>query len=479
MQRNSLTAPKTALRQKITLIIFGLFLFLILLETGLRLGGFISLSLQRYNNRLALKQKGAYRIMCLGESTTAMGGKDAYPAQLEEILNQLNIGKNFSVINMGGSNIKTSYILAHLEENLAKCNPNMVITMMGINDGRDIEYLQHISKGTKDNFLNSLRVYKLCRFLCLLIVAKLKDSGLLELKRRDTHDGNVSFQDNPGHVVPEEQRQAQWYFEMGISHLNQYDFAQAEECLKKSIALNPAEPRAYLELGRNYAMQGKNTDAEKFFKKAIEINPEWGGAYLELGHFYNARAKFPQAEQALKKAAALNFSNEEAYSELGLCYLSQDKKSEAQQAFLKVIELNPRNLDAVRQLISLYEQAGTTELADNLRKKLGLFIPVDSNRLTSANYQKLKEILDNRGIQLVCVQYPLRNIQDIKNMFDDPQGVIFIDNADVFRQALAQGSYDEYFSDRFAGNFGHCTRKGNRLLAGNMANTILKGYFKN
>ena len=491
MLKKDYPSVKTSLRQKAALLVVGLFLFLTFIELGLRLGGFISLSLQRYNNKLALKQKGAYRIMCLGESTTAMGGKDSYPAQLEEILNQLNIGKNFSVINMGESNINTSYILAHLEENLAKYNPNMVITMMGVGDGSDIEYLQYISRGAKDNFLSSLRVYKLGRLLWLHIVAKFKESGLFKLKgdgqgsllasaqgQTRKNDENSMFGDNPvPNVGKESLQKARMYFELGISHLNRYEYAQAEECLKKSIALNPVEPSVYIVSGHNYSMQGKNTDAEESYKKAIEINPECGRAYLELGHFYNVRAKFPQAEQALKKAAALNFNNEEAYSELGLCYTSQNKKTEAQQVFLKVIELNPRNLDAARKLINLYEQEGSVKLVDSLCKKLGVSIPAVNRRLTSANYQKLKEILDRRGIRLVCAQYPLVSIQDLKNMFDDSRGVIFVDNADVFRQALAQGNYDEYFIDRFAKNFGHCTPEGNRILAENIARVILKEYF--
>lgn len=40
-----------------------------------------------------------------------------------------------------------------------------------------------------------------------------------------------------------------------------------------------------------------------------------------------------------------------------------------------------------------------------------------------------------------------------------------------------KASYKEYFGDMFAGDFGHCTKKGNRLLAENIANVILKEVF--
>lgn len=62
---------------------------------SLRLGGLVFTSLQEHRNYLSVKQKGAYRILCLGESTTA----GQYTAFLEEILNQRNIGIKFSVID--------------------------------------------------------------------------------------------------------------------------------------------------------------------------------------------------------------------------------------------------------------------------------------------------------------------------------------------------------------------------------------------
>ena len=59
------------------MIIFGLFLCIVLLEIGLRIGGFIFLSQQEYKNRVTIIRKGTYRIMCFGESTTALGGRDS------------------------------------------------------------------------------------------------------------------------------------------------------------------------------------------------------------------------------------------------------------------------------------------------------------------------------------------------------------------------------------------------------------------
>jgi hypothetical protein len=96
---------------------------------------------------------------------------------------------------------------------------------------------------------------------------------------------------------------------------------------------------------------------------------------------------------------------------------------------------------------------------------------------TQYNYNKLKTIVMNQGIQLVCVQYPMRNILPLKKVLELNDGIFFVDNEKIFKDAVAHESYEAYFVDNFAGDFGHCTDKGNQLLVKNSARTILKAYF--
>lgn len=59
-------------------------------------------------------------------------------------------------------------------------------------------------------------------------------------------------------------------------------------------------------------------------------------------------------------------------------------------------------------------------------------------------------------------------------MFSKDRDVVFVDNNSIFRRAVKKKGYAEYFTDMFAGDFGHCTRKGNELLARNIAEVILR-----
>ena len=63
-------------------------------------------------------------------------------------------------------------------------------------------------------------------------------------------------------------------------------------------------------------------------------------------------------------------------------------------------------------------------------------------------------------------------------MFAATEDVVFVDNEQLFKEALHHMPYSELFTDNFGGDFGHATPKGNRLLAENIANVILKEIFE-
>jgi hypothetical protein len=111
--------PKTSFKQRMALITFGLILGIILLEVGLRIGGFVLLHLQERANQSSLRENGEFIILCLGESTTALGGENAYPRQLEKILNDRDIGSIFSVVNKGIAATNTTMIANLLAKNIA------------------------------------------------------------------------------------------------------------------------------------------------------------------------------------------------------------------------------------------------------------------------------------------------------------------------------------------------------------------------
>jgi tetratricopeptide (TPR) repeat protein len=511
---------KTLFWQKIALIVFALFLAAAILEAGLRLGGFVFVSLQESSNLHAIKSKGAFRILCLGESTTAR----QYPLYLEEALNQSRAGIKFSVIDKGVPWITTSIIVTQLESNLKTYAPDMVVVMMGINDrGGHIPY-ESVSVSRIALFLRSFRTYHLIRLLGLHIASKAdalgshspardqavpaeeslkkaialdpkNDRACVELGLLYSKEGKFpQAEESLKKAIERNPQNDRAYFELGwlYRYQNQISrsqdqsgeavqrrFFQAEESLKKAIELNPKNDRAYMELGSLYANQNKLLQAEAAFKKAIEVAPRNSTTYVTLGLFYMLQDKFTPAEESLKKAIELNPKNDRAYTELGLLYKKEGRPSQAEGLFKKAMELKPKNERAYGALVALYEETNRPALAREYAAKVngirtGYYAPA-----TAYNYRRLKEILAQRGVRLTCVQYPMRSIQSLKNIFqDDNNGIVFVDNEKLFKDAVKQDGYEVYFKDMFAGDFGHCTEKGNLLLAKNIANMILKEVFE-
>jgi len=158
-------------------------------------------------------------------------------------------------------------------------------------------------------------------------------------------------------------------------------------------------------------------------------------------------------------------------------YWLRDSYYRAIEIFKRVTEINKQNSRAYALLAHCYEKLGEPEIARRYSEEANKIILGYYDYMALYNYRKIKDILDEKKVRLVCMQYPVRSIEPLKNFFRDKDSIIFVDNEKVFKEALKKGSYDEYFVDMFAGDFGHCTTKGNRLLAENIADVILKEIF--
>ncbi|MFH1824024.1 MAG: tetratricopeptide repeat protein [Candidatus Firestonebacteria bacterium] len=525
--KNSLK-KQLSFKQKLQLLIFGLFVCIIILEIGLRLGGLVFIFLQERNNINSIKQKGEFRVMCLGESTTVLWGRDAYPYQLEGILNQLNTGIKFSVINNGLSGTTTSKISARLEADLNKYKPDIVTAMIGINDREEpTAYSTVTFLDTPKIFFKNFRTYKLINLIYMHLVARInKVYFKWRIKNEKNFDSDWIFSTfnlkkfHADQKIPLQAEQVlkdailqdpkndKLYLGLGLFYQNYELFSQAEKALKKAIEIDPQNSEAYLVLGVVYEESGRQYAAEKSLKKAIELNPTGEEAYAELGWYYQQRNMLHQAEEAFKKTIELNPNNEAGYEGLGMTYEEKGRYSEAEKMFKKAISVDHKSGNSYEGLVRIYERQKNYASAEEMFKKcielnpnsdwpyqyairfyneLGEEILAQKylrrmqrlrldyhNPITQYNYKKIRKILDKRGIKLVCIQYPMRSIEPLKKIFEGDEGVMFVDNEKIFKNALLNANYKEYFTDLFAGDFGHCTRKGNRLLAENIANVILK-----
>jgi len=260
---------------------------------------------------------------------------------------------------------------------------------------------------------------------------------------------------------------------------DQGNFPGSEQAFRKAIELNPKNAFAYEGLGSICGAVGRFSEVEEAFRKIIELNPKNNTAYKLFDLFYLEKKKFAELEQIYKEMLKLAPDNDSAYAGLGWLYNIQKKFDASREAFQKSLAINPLNDFALGGMAERYQELGEPGISRAYSEKLAGIRGEYANPATTVNYRRLKEILDKRKIKLVCVQYPMRSIAPLKEIFKDVtgKGIIFVDNEKLFRDAVTEKGYPEYFKDVFAGDFGHCTEKGNRLLAANIADTIITGFF--
>jgi len=296
-----------------------------------------------------------------------------------------------------------------------------------------------------------------------------KDAGELDAAEQTLRE---SIDDDP--------RNDAAYEGLGWVLRDQGKFTEAKKAFRNAIELNPKNAFAYEGWGSICGASGRFSDVQQALRKIIELNPRNNNVYKLFDLFFLEKKKFAELEQAYKEMLELAPDNDYAYAGLGWLYDVQKKFGASKEAFRKALEINPQNDFAIGGLAARSQELGESGLARAYSEKLADLRGEYSNPATTANYRRLKKILDERKIRLVCVQYPMRSVTPLKKIFHNEldKDVIFVDNNKLFRDAVKNKGYPEYFKDVFAGDFGHCTEKGNRLLAGNIADTIIKEFFK-
>jgi len=240
------------------------------------------------------------------------------------------------------------------------------------------------------------------------------------------------------------------------------------------------EYNEYFEEGKKYLKKGNLEKAEEMFIKSLEINPNNWETYQYLGFIYARINDINGAEKMFMKSLEINERNDAVCAWLGFIYLNQHKLKDAEKLLERAIEINPKNEEAYTQLCSVYSAMNVSneKIEKFLYDKKGILFKVDSydSNITEYHYQQLYKKLNEDGIRYIAMQYPRVNIDTLKNMFKGDEDVIFVSNEENFNNALKEGSYDDYFIDKFSDefDFGHCNPKGNKLIAENVANIILK-----
>lgn len=92
---------------------------------------------------------------------------------------------------------------------------------------------------------------------------------------------------------------------------------------------------------------------------------------------------------------------------------------------------------------------------------------------TIRNYNNIHQTTIEAGKKLIIMQYPMIDIDPLKNIFSFKTGITFVENKLNFNKLVMASDKNKYFVDLFAVDFGHCTALGNKIIAQGLSEVIM------
>ncbi len=443
---------------KAGVVLFCAVLCILITEGLFRIEADVFRAAAKFRNERQLRSGSDYTILCLGESTTAAPSVNdgiSWPWHLSQILNRPGAALKFAVVNEGLPAANTQYIREHLEENLKRYRPHMVVTMMGIND-RHILYYDAVP-GSRSFLFRHSRLY---RFACLSARGMIRRFAAMSGKGSGAGPAQVSA------GLTHAQRGNRYYLER--------KYHEAEKELLKAIEIDPGRKANYIDLGLTYEMQLEFEKMRSVYERAVERFPHAAEGYIGLGWYAMQVGRFADAKENFKRALAIEPRRDDLWMGLARACRAQGEYGAAIEALHEAAASNPKNDGAYAALALIYEHdLQQPERAEEFARQASQARRTNINPVTAANYEAIYEALRSRGITMVCMQYPMRPLESLQAVFRPvPEDIVWVENRECFRDALRTRKYDELFIDMFGGDFGHCTSAGYRVIAENLAGVI-------
>lgn len=501
--------------QKLAAASIGTAAALVLLEFGLRAGGAAFQEQQDRRNRESLADRPDRVVLCVGESTTAMGGEDSFPGQLQQVLDERVDGVRIAVVNAGVPGADTSVLVSQLPTRIEQYRPDVVVAMMGANDipGGAIPTAS-VPVAEPTGTVHALRTVQLARQVWHEIVGQEREGPGHERTYGDlVGEGERlarSFRLAEAEPVllraleidPEGTEAC-----MGLGTLYETlgRTEEAEQMLLRAADLCPTCEPPRIELARHHERLEHNEQAVEHFHAAIDTHPRSVKAWFGLGRILRKQERFVEAAGAFEQVLELESTHAQAHVSLGLCLEAQGQIEPAAEALRRGWRLAGDRRSFIR-LADFYERQGLGEPMrllvsegmegnpdDDVLGRIARYHHRRGDRaegdryqqmadeartqavpeMTRANYRTLRSLLDERAIPLIAAQYPVRSAAPLEALFPPDGDVVVVDNSTVFREALQTRPYADLFWDSCYGDFGHCTAQGNRLLAENVAGALI------
>jgi len=368
------------------------------------------------------------KVLAIGESTTFLGGEGAWPRLLEKKL-RAECGSRMHVSTFAVPGSDTYDMAARIPAALSIYKPSLVIAMLGINDYEnttreiDVETLSFFERGFRSEKELSEAVFE--------------------------------------HVLDKDPWRDRRYAFLFSRHYRDHQlFEEGVRRNQQILDKRPGHPWALAELGAHLRYSNDGGRAEALHRQAVAAEPRNLAFRLEL--LSDLMSRDAEFEAALREArAALGDDRPLDFFAAGRLQGKGDWAGHLRE-MRKITGEGCRTRKCLLMLKLSLEKNG-------LRQEAGaVALPEQEPMLpvTVRNFERvIREV--KQSASLFLMQYPLRRAAELAQ-FGGVEGVI--SNEENFRNA---GPFEELFTDRFAGDFGHFTPKSSELVAENAAKALL------
>ncbi len=411
----------------------------------------------------------ATTVLCEGDSFTYGIGGEAYPQQLDRILDERAGGDHTRVVNKGIPGLNTTVLADHLEAHIDEYHPDVVVVLIGENNSwntiqvadADVSFAARV-----DSLLMNSRVYKFLRVAIIGVdhttFHEAAAEGSLELQRQAN-----SFLESPEKI--------------GLK-------GPDGEGGHPPMALDI--PKADIDefLGGVAQMEaGHYPEAIAVFQSVVAKHPELPVAYSSLGAALMRQDRLDEAIEVLRRGAAApqDVYTEEVFYELGSALTRAGKPDEAIEAWTQGLSRSPESRSTYWALARTYQEKGDLwgaikveekvpgvaknpmhQYLKELSAKLG---GADALARVSEDFRRdmgrIVDIAERRGVKLIFASYPDVVYNEVRDVGADRK-VPFIDFRPHFQDRFA--SREEYISpDRC-----HCNTAGYALMAEVLADEV-------
>ena len=154
-------------------------------------------------------------------------------------------------------------------------------------------------------------------------------------------------------------------------------FPEAEQHLKKALAVDPKSIQASIDLANFYRLQNRLPESQQVLQDGVKNNPD--GILLYIGGHPCSPARVGRRKRRLSFSSFKNnFPNSaDAAMAIGDFYLAYNRSEEALSEYRRALSDAPKNLDIKKRILDLYLLTKQTELAAVLDRELMKDAPKD------------------------------------------------------------------------------------------------------